>query len=416
MIPAIASVIRGEGLPSAFRRAGERVADALRDRTLRACGALVRTEPAAILNVSAAPLFARFGGVQVQLIERLRAERTLRNVALLHPGGLEVSAPILHARAAGPDFASSVRRALELTGARTIHLEGTSDVPIDFILRLAESGVRVVVSVHDFSLFCARPHLLELPAARFCSYSRDLDRCERCLRATWNVTRDDQSERRARGRELLAAATGLIFPSRFLLERHRDLFSLPLAHAAVIEPGVPPFVPAPRHDRARTAVAYAGSVKRHKGAHLLPDLVRGDVEWHVFGGGDEDLLRAIRRAPNVTVHGYYRHGRLPSLLARHRIGLVVLPSIVPETHSLVLSEAWLAGATAATFDLGAPAERIRTEGGGHLTPLESGVDGLSTLVERWSMGNLLATPPHTVPSPLDAARACIEQYGVWGVG
>ena len=51
----------------------------------------------------------------------------------------------------------------------------------------------------------------------------------------------------------------------------------------------------------------------------------------------------MRRLPNVNVHGYYRAGALPSLLARYGIGLIVLPSIVPETFSLVLSEARLAG-------------------------------------------------------------------------
>src|SRR5260370_25427748 len=104
----------------------------------------------------------------------------------------------------------------------------------------------------------------------------------------------------------------------------------------------------------------------------------------------------MRRIPNFTVPGYYRGDTLPSLLARFGIGLVVLPSIWPETYSLVLSEAWIAGAAVAAFDLGAPAERIRRHGGGWLTPVESGVEGMVRIIEQWIGGCM----PTNVPGPV----------------
>ena len=127
------------------------------------------------------------------------------------------------------------------------------------------------------------------------------------------------------------------------------------------------------------------------------------------------MLRAIRRIPNITVHGYYRGDALPSLLARFGIGLVVLPSIWPETYSLVLSEAWIAGAAVAAFDLGAPAERIRRHGGGWLAPLESGVEGLGRIIEQWRAGSITTDVPRSVPTPEDAANAHVELYRRWGV-
>jgi len=277
------------------------------------------------------------------------------------------------------------------------------------VLRLIESGVRVIVTSHDFSLFCARPHLIEEPIGQFCFYSEDFERCHRCLRQTWDVPADAQRERRTLAREILTRAAALIFPSQFLLDQHRRLFSLPDLVAEVIAPGVsaPPF-----KARSLRAIAFAGSAKRHKGAHLLPDIARRlpNIDIHIFGGGDEDLLRAMRRVPNITVHGYFRAGTLPSLLARHGIGLVVLPSIWPETHSLVLSEAWLAGAVVAAFDLGAPAERIREHGGGWLAPLESGAAGLAAIIDQWMRGEITASVPQSVPSPIDAATAHVELY------
>lgn len=417
MIGTIASVIRGEGLASAVRRTSERIAEAWSDAAWRARGAFVRSEGTAILNVSGTRPSARLGGVPAQLAARLRAERTLRNVALLHPGSLQLSAPALHTRKTRPDLEAGLREALAITGARTVHFEGTSGASLAGMLRLIESGIDVLLSVHDFSLFCARPHLLEEPMGRFCFYSQDFDRCHRCLRQSWAVSKNEQRDRRAMARQILMAAKGVIFPSRFLLEQHRALFSLPLLDAEVIEPGVPAADREVRVDGPRPAIAYAGSVKRHKGAHLLPELARlaGNIQLHVFGGGDEDLLRDMRRVPNIAVHGYYRGGELPSLLARHAVGLVILPSIVPESYGLVLSEAWLAGAAGAAFDLGAQAERIRRDGGGWLAPLESGTLGMAQIVSDWMSGRIAASIPRSVSSPLDAARAHVAIYQRWGV-
>ncbi|MEO6323527.1 MAG: glycosyltransferase [Thermoanaerobaculia bacterium] len=437
-LAAATRVVRGEGVASAASRARERLSESLRAMALRSRAAFVRPDPERempILNVSAMRLSARLGGVPVQLAARLRAERSLRNVALLHPGGLDLSAPSLHTRRGGGDlssprgFTDAVRNALAFTGSTAIHLEGMHGIPIASVLSLAETGVHVVLSLHDFSLFCARPHLFEMPAQRFCGYSRDPARCTACL--CHDPQKDERDEkhnaepgagnddRRALGARLLAAASGLIFPSRFLLEKHRALFSLPELSGAVVEPGPHDAVGTVRLADSRPGLAYAGSVKRHKGAHLLPEVIRGSVRnssWHIHGGGDEDILRELRSIPGVTVHGHYRAGALPALLARDGIGLVVLPSIVPESYGLVISEAWRAGAAVAAFDLGAPAERIGRDGGGFLVPLESGAAGLADLVNRWSsgdVGDFRAATPASIPSASTAARATVNLYSEW---
>jgi glycosyltransferase involved in cell wall biosynthesis len=427
MIRTVAQVVRGEGVASAARRSAERIGDALHGAAMRAKGAFAGAADAAILNVSAGGAAARLGGVQAQLRARLHHERRLRTVALLRPGTLELSAPFLHARGivrfrpavdlVAPDFERAIMRAMALTGARTIHLEGTDGVPLGSLLRLVESGIGAVLSIHDFSLFCARPHLLELPAQHFCFYSQDLSRCRRCLAETWAMPDDAQAERRALGRRLLTSAAGLLFPSRFLLEEHRRLFSLPDLAGEVVEPGVAAEKREVPIESERPSLAYAGSVKRHKGAHLMPELIDRtgrEARWHIFGGGDAGLLRAMR-APNVTVYGYYRQRRLPALLEHHRVGLVVLPSIVPETFGLVLSEAWMAGAAVAAFDLGAPGERIRLHGGGWLAPLERGAAGLAEIVEEWRSGRAAATVPRSAPSAADAAAAHVALYRKLGL-
>jgi len=406
MIRAIRSVIRGEGISSAIRRTQERIGEAAQAAALRLRGAFAGNAATPILNVAASGTSLRLGGLQAQLMARLDAERAYRTVALVSPGILDLSNP-RHTRRVSHDMATAIRDAIAITSARTIHFEGMHGMPFDDVLRLIDDGFHVIVSVHDFSLFCARPHLIEEPIGNFCFYSEDLDRCHRCLK---NVSRNEQRDRRALARQILTAAKRVIFPSQFLLDQHRQLFSLPEMAGVVIEPGV-----AHRKIAAsgtQRAIAYAGSTKRHKGAHLLAELAQriGDTTLHIFGGGDEDLLRGLRSFPNVSIHGYYRVGELPSLLRRHGIGLVVAPSIWPEAHCLVISEAWLAGAAVVAFDLGAQAERIRGHGGGWLAPLASGAEGLAAIVEQWLAGSITAMIPRDIVSPLDAARAHLDLY------
>jgi hypothetical protein len=78
MIRAIGSVIRGEGIPSAIRRTQERISDAAHAVALRARGAFASNVEAPILNIAASGTSLRLGGLQAQLMARLRAERALR--------------------------------------------------------------------------------------------------------------------------------------------------------------------------------------------------------------------------------------------------------------------------------------------------------------------------------------------------
>ncbi|MBV9494996.1 MAG: hypothetical protein JOZ54_12175, partial [Acidobacteria bacterium] len=227
MIPLIARVVRDEGLASAYRRTEERVAEGMHRRWMLARPARAVSIP--ILNVSLMGVSPRGGGVQTQLMFRMREERKLREVALFTPGYLEL-----------PTFARGVHHvadALRITGAKTLHLEGTFGVTLDDVMH---DGVELVVSVHDDS---ATP-------------------------------------------ELLKRARKIVYPSRFL----RDQYGV---DGEIIEPGIP----ASNIKAGGENVAFAGALMRHKGAHLLPELAElvPEVEWHAFGGGDMPLPKRIHR-------------------------------------------------------------------------------------------------------------------------
>ncbi|HEY2092143.1 MAG TPA: glycosyltransferase [Thermoanaerobaculia bacterium] len=199
----------------------------------------------------------------------------------------------------------------------------------------------------------------------------------------------------------LRSAASIAFASDFL----RDQYQL---DGEVIEPGLS-VAPAASSATGR-AIAFAGAVQRYKGGHLLPDIARAlaarGETLHVFGRGDGDLLRALRAMKNVKVYGYYRAGTLVSILRRHGIGLVLVPSIVPESFCLTISEAWAGGAAVAAFDIGAQGERIRKYGGGWVAPLDSGAEGMIQIIDRWAPTAI----PTAIPTSEAAARAYLDLY------
>jgi glycosyltransferase involved in cell wall biosynthesis len=112
------------------------------------------------------------------------------------------------------------------------------------------------------------------------------------------------------------------------------------------------------------------------------------------------------------VRGYYRAGSLPRLLRRDRIDLAILPSVVPESFSLVLSECRAAGVPVLAFDSGAVGERLRAEGGGLAVPLEEGGAGLATAISGMVRGER-AVPPlaaGSAPGPGEIARRWLAFY------
>lgn len=353
------------------------------------------------LHVLATPPAPRLGGVQTQLVARRLRERAAgRPFALLYPWagryrlelerGTERAALDLGAAESGPPgsppepepgaWVRAVRDAYARCGAGRVRIEGAAGLPIAGLLELA-SALPVTLALHDFALFCPRPHLAEEPAGTFCAYSRDFARCAACLGHHWPVTADYQPLRRRLAARLLSGVERTIFPSAFLLRTHLELFPTLDAARCRVEPPPPLARPVSgyRPQVPPRRIAFVGAAKRFKGVELFAQVVTAlrhpEIEWHAFGGGDPALLRKLRAA-GVLVHGYYRAGTLPARLARQRIDLALLLSIVPESYGLTLDECALARVPFLTFDLGAQGERAAGLGGS-VVPLAEGAEGLA---------------------------------------
>ena len=429
-------ILGTEGPAALVNRLLDRVAAHRRRRSFRRLAAGEALRQVDVLNVLPTAPRPDWGGVQTQLLRRLDAEGKLRPWALLFPDAdgadgtyrLEVYGGDVRVAVSLPasGIARAIHVAAERLGAGIVHVEQSLGLAFTELVRVAEADLKLVLSVHDFGLFCRRPHLIERPGLRFCHFSRDPERCHRCLAQDWDLPSDAQSSWRADAQALLAAASAAVYPSDFLRRTYAELFELDPQRQHVVAPPVvarpvEPPPPRPSHHAGTGAVkhlAYVGSVQPHKGARVLIDLIESmqaggehDLRWTVYGGGAPELLRGLRKLPGVRVRGYYRSGSLPELLRRDEVDLALLLSIWPETYALTLDECRLAGVPVLAFDHGAPADRIRAWGAGWTVPplkgFDAGVEALAESVSARLRGEMELPEQH--PVRIADARSAAEK-------
>ncbi|MFN7990197.1 MAG: glycosyltransferase [Thermoanaerobaculia bacterium] len=440
-------LFRAEGARGLSERLAERVAGLRERRAERAVTPAELLPPGGaipVLDVLATPLAPRFGGVPVQFAPRLAQEQRLRATALLAPesgrwvlrtarGGDRRRAWLGPCRA-GSDarrglgaHVPTIVEAAERVGAHLVNLEGLAGWPPDALGPLAGGERKLVLSLHDFALFCPRPNLVEEPHARFCGYSRDADRCRACLAETWSFPPGASEEWRRAAAVLLAASDAAVYPSDFLRRAYAELF--PGAAPPVERVVAPPSPeedpdrratpgPAPRGTGRPLHVAFVGAYRPHKGALVFEDVVRrmaasstGAVRWSILGSGDPALLLRARRL-GIRVRGHYRAGSLSRRLMEDGVDVALLLSVWPETFALTLSECRAAGVPALAFGLGAIADRIGSEGGGLLVPPEEGAEGVVAALGRVLAGS--AIPPFHGAGPVPAAaRAAAERVALY---
>jgi len=106
------------------------------------------------------------------------------------------------------------------------------------------------------------------------------------------------------------------------------------------------------------------------------DRERRDVRVVVLG-----TLNVTHRSERLRVTGAYRRDDLVDLIEAHGINMFLFPSIWPETFSYVVAEMIALGLPIVAFDLGAPAERLRTYPNARLCAEVSAEAALATLVD-----------------------------------
>lgn len=276
-------------------------------------------------------------------------------------------------RADGPEWVHSMRRVLTDTMPDIVHLHGLDRIGTEIVsmIRSHRPEARIVLTLHDMQLICARDGLM-LAADNMLCRTASPDACHRCLP---ELSMSRHALREALLKAVLAGVDVLLTPSHFLKARFVE-WGIPEGKIVVQPNGVLAQPEAALPERGNR-FAFFGNTLGHKGVHVLLDAaerlagldaplritLHGGFPW-ATAEDKERLAAAVTRAAPVAQHlGPYDRADLPALMAH--TDWVVMPSIWWENAPLVILEAQRARRPVICSGIGGMAELI-----------EDGVNGL----------------------------------------
>ncbi len=267
--------------------------------------------------------------------------------------------------------------------AHVHHLTGLS---VDSVAALRACGLPVVLTLHDYWLFCPRGQMFH-HREEACERAT-VERCAPCLEATFPSWLDagDRSgivaAVHARARDVLALADQLVVPSRRAMEPFVDL-GVPAERFAVVANGVDVEalrrVPAPAAGPGPLRVGFLGTLLPSKGLHVLLAAMRGlppgaatlDVHgnaapYHGDSGYLTRCFSTLRPGDGVRYHGPYGLDELPRILAG--IDVLAAPALWHEAFGLTVREALAAGRPVLVSRVGGLADALPDRGAGFVLP------------------------------------------------
>jgi glycosyltransferase involved in cell wall biosynthesis len=276
----------------------------------------------------------------------------------------------------------------DLTGQLTAWLHGNRHDLVhvlhsmrmaSLILAAQRSAIPYLLTLTDFFYTCFLINRVNLDN-RLCPGSNAGRRCATdCLLAPWTPDGLERRYRQAHG--LLASAGMRVCPSEYVARHYREEF--PNLEFKVIPHGIDflNFLPhahhvaSPGHSPELT-LGFVGTIVPQKGLDVLlkafAQVDNPSPRLLVAGGmhGDTHYCNGIRRLASadkrVSLLGRIEPAHVADLM--RRIHVLCLPSRVPETYSLALHEAAVAGVPALVSALGAPGEHVSQHGGGRCLP------------------------------------------------
>jgi glycosyltransferase involved in cell wall biosynthesis len=235
------------------------------------------------------------------------------------------------------------------------------------------NGGMLTLLLHDYFMICPSHFLLDKDGA-YCGIP-DADTCRKCLPVNphgfTSLFSGNIQQWRAAWKELIKEADKILAFSEASASLLRKAFADALAPDVLqVQPHEVTYL------RGQTievesakplVIGIVGQIGLHKGAEVVRDLAaeirrqNGTERIAVIGTLETAADKSI-----VRETGPYRHDNLAEEIRRSGANLMFLPSIWPETFSYVAQEMMELGLPIVCFDLGAPAERIRTYSKGFL--------------------------------------------------
>ncbi len=275
-----------------------------------------------------------------------------------------------------PEADALIRRFLTMVRPDLVHVHHWMRLTSNIVGLCAELEIPSVVTLHDLWVSCPRGNRFT-NEGRFCIEPSSAALCLNCaVREPWQDD-EEMSEaialRAAQFNRELELADFLLVPSSAQKALLQKVLGGPADRLRVLPHGsitdLPRRAAADRRGLADLPLrlGYWGHLIPYKGPHLLIDAVRllpdpSLVEVHIYGGEAppwyEEQLHAAAQGLPVTFHGPFT----PDDIAEAELDVAVFPSLLHESYSFVLDEAFQRGFPVLVPDRGALPERAGEAG------------------------------------------------------
>jgi len=234
-----------------------------------------------------------------------------------------------------------------------------------FIPAAVELRIPYVLTLTDFWILCPKINLQTSFGTLCCGPAAGKACAELCP----ELAKPFVKERLKAASQILQASEAVIVPSQFAMSMvQKEFAQLPIT---VISHGLKltPFKSNLRtHDaESRIVFAYCGGLSSHKGVHTLLNAFRTlkteTAELRLYGAAsskDRDYEQILRRIAGgdhrIKFCGEYNEEDLGQVL--ESIDVLVIPSLVYETYSFTLHEAFAANVPVIASPIGVLAEKV----------------------------------------------------------
>jgi glycosyltransferase involved in cell wall biosynthesis len=256
-----------------------------------------------------------------------------------------------------------------------------------FIAAAVELRIPYVLTLTDFWILCPKINLQSSFGTLCCGPEAG----QACAELCPELPKELVKERMKAASKILQASKAVVVPSRFAASMvEKEFTQVPIT---VISHGVKltQFKSNPRtyDGESRIVFGYCGGLSAHKGVHTLLNAFRSleteNAELRVYGAAsskEKDYEQALRRIAaedqRIKFCGTYNEEDLGDVL--ECIDVLVIPSLVYETYSFVLHEAFAANVPVIASPIGVLAEKVRDSVTGLTFGLGSEADLASKLL------------------------------------
>ena len=242
---------------------------------------------------------------------------------------------------------------------------------IKMINLIRNSNVEYIYFVHDFYSVCPSYNLID-NNKKYCKMESEKNICINCIKKQKISRKIDITLWRSLFKDFLHEASNVIAPSdsaKRIINNYYPELEIMVKEHNLSETLFKSFKVEFLNDEY-LRIGIIGAISDIKGSEILDDLIelsrKSQMKVKFIVIGTTSLHNAFYRSEDglFEVTGPYDNKKISKILSEYRIGMVLIPSICPETYSYTTSEAIYSGYPCISFDIGAPAERIKKHNAG----------------------------------------------------